>query len=733
MKGTTFGERIRAGVTPVAAVLATGIGAMVALDWAFGSLLIAQVSRRYVPMAPATAFCCMLLGAGMLTRPGGADAVRRTARIVFGAASLAGLLILVAHTLSAAAGLHFDPERVFGPRGESGMGFITGRMSPVTALLTVVLGVAMIGWRSRAARRPRLSRAAQALAGCSLLATLLLLIGYWYGVPLFYKGSMIPVALPTTITLFLLSLAVLYDGADAFFPRIASSPSVRVRIIRILTPWTIVILSFLGKVILSISARSIHPDDALGIYAASILATGAIVLTTVLASRRLEKEILQAEAALRENRTMLAVILDAIPQSIFWKDRTGIYLGCNRNFVQAIGLTDPSEVAGKTDYDLPWPREEADAYRAADRLVVERNEPLRHIIEPALLANGRRIWVDMTKVPLLNGRGKPWGVLGVYEDISERKAAEDELNKINAELEGGMVVRTEELRAATARLADLHQQLTAKSREADEALRQAEAANRAKSEFLANMSHELRTPLNSILGFSDVLLDELFGALNEKQREYVKDVSESGKHLLSLINDILDLASVESGRLQLDLSPVSLDGALAAAATMVREKAMKHRIGLSVAVDAPGPVTLEADTRKLKQILFNLVSNAVKFTPDGGTVSMQARIMEHHGGDADEEREQRDGNAWVEIAVVDTGIGIKPEEMDKLFKPFSQVESSYSKTYEGTGLGLALTKRLVELHGGRIWAESESGAGSAFKFTLPLRQIAVPKGVQKEA
>ena len=255
-----------------------------------------------------------------------------------------------------------------------------------------------------------------------------------------------------------------------------------------------------------------------------------------------------------------------------------------------------------------------------------------------------------------------------------------------------------------------------------------EEVSRAKSDFLANMSHELRTPLNSILGFSEVLHDELYGSLNEKQKIYAENIYASGKHLLNLINDILDLSKVESGKMELDLSAFLLRDVLNMSMTLLKEKAIKHGIRLAVDIDVEADIEIEADERKLKQIMFNLLSNAVKFTDDGGSVSVRAR------GTKDEGRETRDESvlhpseavvhrpSFIEISVSDTGIGIKPEDMSKLFKEFSQIESSYEKKYEGTGLGLALTKRFVELHGGSIRAESKWGKGSKFTFIMPVKQ-----------
>jgi signal transduction histidine kinase len=239
-------------------------------------------------------------------------------------------------------------------------------------------------------------------------------------------------------------------------------------------------------------------------------------------------------------------------------------------------------------------------------------------------------------------------------------------------------------------------------REIQDKSHQLEIANQHKSEFLANMSHELRTPLNAIIGFSEVLIERMFGDLNDKQDDYLKDIFSSGKHLLSLINDILDLSKIEAGRMELDIDDFDVPAALANALTLVRERAQRHDITLSLQV-APEVGELRADERKLKQIMLNLLTNAVKFTPDGGRVDVSAQLAD----------------GVLEVAVADTGIGIAVEDQAAVFEEFRQVGRHYTNKQEGTGLGLSLTKRFVELHGGTIRVQSEPGQGSTFSFTLP--------------
>ncbi len=248
--------------------------------------------------------------------------------------------------------------------------------------------------------------------------------------------------------------------------------------------------------------------------------------------------------------------------------------------------------------------------------------------------------------------------------------------------------------------------------------RQLEVANRHKSEFLANMSHELRTPLNAIIGFSEVLTEQMFGDVNDKQMEYLQDIHSSGQHLLTLINDVLDLSKIEAGRMELEPSCFDLELLLDNSMTLVRERAQRNGLTLSLKVDE-GLEEWVADARKVKQVVVNLLSNAVKFTPAGGSVAVQARrelaTHDEQSGQATPEQ--------VHISVTDTGVGIAPSEQAMVFEEFRQASGDYLRKAEGTGLGLSLAKRFVELHGGSIRLDSEPGKGSTFTVTLPLIEL----------
>lgn len=260
-------------------------------------------------------------------------------------------------------------------------------------------------------------------------------------------------------------------------------------------------------------------------------------------------------------------------------------------------------------------------------------------------------------------------------------------------------------------LRDSRIQLEKRTNELELRRQEAEAANKSKSDFLANMSHELRTPLNAIIGFSELMVRGMVGPLAETQKEYLSDILHSGRHLLSLINDILDLARIEAGKMECEPSEFNLADLVDRSLVLFHEKVLKHGIQLGVDVDREMP-PVQGDERKIKQVIFNLFSNAVKFTPDGGSVTIRTRTV------------NEGGVAYAEVAVADNGIGISSADQKRLFQPFMQVDPQLTKKYEGTGLGLAISKNLVELHQGSLVVESRPGQGSTFTVKIPLRALA---------
>jgi PAS domain S-box-containing protein len=382
-------------------------------------------------------------------------------------------------------------------------------------------------------------------------------------------------------------------------------------------------------------------------------------------NRSLEERVAERTASLEERTAFLSALLDSLPDKVFFKDCRSVYLRVNNTLARIVGLSQ-EKIVGSTDYDIVAPQIAA-AFQASDRKIIESGE-VTTIVEKIVLPDGGCFYSETVKAPLVLPSGEIIGLVGVARDITERLRYEQELIQARAA---------------------------------------AEAANEAKSRFLAAMSHELRTPLNAILGFSEIMLDEITGVLTAEQRKGLTTIQESGRHLLELISDILDLAKIEADRVDLDITPVDLDEICRTTLQFVREAALKKLI-LVTYTQNRAPVAFQTDPRRLKQILINLLGNAVKFTADGGSVG-----LEIHG---DEELQA------VRFTVWDTGVGIAPEELKKLFKPFVQVDSGLARKFEGTGLGLVLTARLVELLGGSIAVESEPGSGSRFMVTLPSRE-----------
>ncbi|KAB2640120.1 MAG: PAS domain S-box protein [Verrucomicrobia bacterium] len=405
---------------------------------------------------------------------------------------------------------------------------------------------------------------------------------------------------------------------------------------------------------------------------------------TVIGVSKVARDITERKRA----ANFLHLVLKSIPDFVFWKDRNLAFLGCNEAFAKAAGANSPEEIIGKTDYDMPWQKFEADAYVAVDRRVMESNQPEYHIIEPQLQADGKQAWLETCKVPLHDEQGQVIGVLGTYMDITERKQAEEQL-----------LTTIQQLEATTARA---HQLAT-----------QAEMANIAKSEFLANISHEIRTPMNGVIGMNGMLLDT---ELSPEQHHYAETVRHSGEAMLELINDILDFSKIEAKKLVLEELDFDLATLLDDFTSSIALQAHDKGLALRCATDPAVPMRLRGDPGRLRQILTNLGSNAIKFT-DHGEVVIHVAVEELSVGDA-----------LLRFVVRDTGIGIPASKLGLLFDKFSQLDASITRRFGGTGLGLAISKQLAELMGGEVGVTSEEGKGSEFWFTARLgRQTATAR------
>ena len=372
----------------------------------------------------------------------------------------------------------------------------------------------------------------------------------------------------------------------------------------------------------------------------------------------------KTEDALEQEQNLLNAFMDNTPDRIYFKDRASRFVRINKAVAELFHLSDVQEAIGRTDAEF-FTEEHAQWAYEDEQSVMKTGKPMEAKAEKETWPSGEETWVSTTKAPLFDRAGRIIGTFGISRDITKRVRAEAELQV------------------------------------AKEA---AEYANRAKSDFLANMSHELRTPLNAIIGFAEILRDEIIGPMKSEQKELVTDIHTSGRHLLEMINDILDLSKIEAGTMDLDFQTFSVVETMEEVSTIINALAIRQQIQLTQEFDQD--VTVTADKTKFKQILYNLLSNGVKFTNEGGKVTAKLEVT----------------NDTLLIRVIDTGVGISEEHQRMLFQAFTQVDTSKARAHEGTGLGLALTKQLVELHGGKIWVESAIGEGSTFSFTLPLRQ-----------
>jgi len=397
-----------------------------------------------------------------------------------------------------------------------------------------------------------------------------------------------------------------------------------------------------------------------------VLGAGLVVSLGILAEigfaqrRRVERDLQRETGHLR-------ALMDNVPDFIYFKDTSSRFTSLNAALADALGLDDPQAAVGKADGDFVADdtkrqaaashEDEQELFRSG-RAVINVERELRWIGQEE-----KRIYAT-TKSPIRDENGTVTGLVGISRDITDRKRA-GEWETRNAET-----------------LRD----------------------SRIKDEFLSNMSHELRTPLNAVIGLSEILGDGLYGELNEKQTRSVKTIHDSGEHLLELITDILDVTKAELDQIEITPEMVDVESVCESALQLVRGPASKGGIHIALTVDPSRP-TVAADRQRLLQILANLLSNAVKFTPSGGRVGLETRLIDK----------------MLEFTIWDTGIGIAEEDTARLFQPFSQLDSSLSRRHQGTGLGLALVKRLTELHGGKVSVESEVGEGSRFTVALPLQ------------
>ena len=513
-----------------------------------------------------------------------------------------------------------------------------------------------------------------------------------------------------------------------------------------------------------------------------------VVISDVTLQRQLEAKVKESETRFQqlavkhtEESDLLHTLMENTPDHIYFKDKESRFIRINRSLADRFSLKNPAEAVRKTDFDF-FTREHAQQAYQDEQTVITSGKPIEGKQEKETWPNEQDTWVSTTKVPIRDRDGRIKGTCGISRDITEyyraQQAVRDSEEKWRSLVESAPdIISTmdldcrvtfvnrlpsnlaltpqdvigksifdflaeehhERLRDACTRVIETGEVATYEVRgqmsgswyasclgaiksegqmvgfvmtstditEMQQAKETAEYASRAKSDFLANMSHELRTPLNAIIGFAEILRDELVGSINAEQRECVNDIHISGQHLLEMINDILDLSKIEAGKMALQLEKFSLVEAVEEVNAILTALAVKKHLNLTLRYNQD--CRIEADRIKFKQIFYNLLSNAVKFTPEGGNVSTELEVNETE----------------VCARVTDTGIGIAQADQAKLFAPFTQIDTSKSRRYGGTGLGLALTQRLIALHGGEISVRSEEGKGSKFTLRIPRQHLRI--------
>jgi len=663
------------------------IGALVLFGWWLDIDLLKSGVPGLVAMNPATAVAFILAsGALYLSRN---EPVPTAHRRIALACATAVLLIGMSVLIRYAAGWEEGLDQLLFRDKLAGAGTSPrNRMAPNTALMFMLIGASLVGLdhRSRAVRK-----CTELLCLAAGLLTFLALTGYLYGASFLYGvGSYIPMALTTALAFGALTIGILAARPARGLTAILLRTSPGGVLVRQLLPATLAAPILLG--VLRLEGERLGFYDTGGgvtitvtvtmLFLASLVWWSAASLDRTDAARRradqavreaneqLEvrvaertQDLGQLNEQLRRTADELEALVQAAPVAIVGVDMDGNVLSWYGGAEGMFGWS-ADEVIGRPLANVPPEKQEE--FRAL-RSRVRHGDSIVGVETHRVRKDGSRIDVSISYAPLHDHARRIVGAIIVYQDITERL-------------------------------------LVAEQRQAREA---AEAASHAKSNFLANMSHELRTPLNAIIGFSELLGDQTFGPLNERQQRYVNNVHNSGRHLLQLVNDILDLAKIEAGRLTLEPESIDLAVLLHDMQRGLEPLAVAKR--QTFVLEAPeGLPPLIADRGKVKQILYNLLSNAIKFTEDGGRLGVRAASVQ-----ADH------GQPQIEIAVWDTGIGIAPEDIQRLFLEFEQLDSSYVRQQEGTGLGLALTKRLIEAHGGRIWVESKVGEGSTFIFVLP--------------
>ena len=657
-------ENIFRRITLICIAITAGISGIAILGWMLDMLIVTRVSPEYIPMAPSTAISFFILSVALFVYTHKREHIfsNNLAKIGTILIFLITLIILVEFL----TGSEFNIESLLLPNPEKFGQVSMGRMSPLTAIDFILASSSLLLLLTSKEGKQRTKGLATILATLVFLLGFIYVLGYLYGTPLLYGGTVIPVAFTTAIAFVFLGIGLIGSTGGEYWPiSLFIGQSVYARLMRGFLPALVLLILIHGWLDITLH----HYIGEENLFSTAILAVLSAIVIWILISKISKKiggDIDRANTRRKEAEDKFASMAKTAIDAIIIADENDNIIFWNIGAEKTFHYTE-KETVGKP-LTVIMPERYRDAHKKGLKRILEgeKSKYVGKTIElEGIRKDGSEFPVEFSVTHWKMGSEMFFG--GILHDITERKKFEE------LEIENKSLALT----------------------------------NKTKSEFLSVMSHELRTPLNASIGFSELLKMGTVGELNEKQENYVDKIISSSKHLNELIGEILDLTQIEAGKMELNIENVSLPHFIEENISILNVLARKRNVLIKKDI-APELDVIECDKQRLRQIISNLVDNAVKFSKEeGGTVTVSAKKEED----------------IVRISVSDTGIGIKEEDIGKLFTPFKQLNMGYTREQGGTGLGLAITKQLVELHGGKIWVESKYGEGSTFIFTLPINAI----------